>query len=100
MNLENSYASLPEGFHAKVEPAVAAAPSMLAWNNDLAVGFCLLLPGYQMHSAWAPMLPGFEWLTPIGFVFGLVGSYLYGWFIAIIWVPLYGTFDRRFQSEE
>jgi uncharacterized protein YdiU (UPF0061 family) len=37
MNLEHSYASLPEGFHAKVAPAVAAAPSMLAWNNGLAI---------------------------------------------------------------
>ena len=77
-----------------------ATSLFLAVSYLLCVGFCLLLPGYQMHSAWAPMLPGFEWLTPIGFVFGLVGSYLYGWFIAIIWVPLYETFDRRFQSEE
>jgi uncharacterized protein YdiU (UPF0061 family) len=37
MNLDNSYARLPERFHAFVEPDVAAAPSMLAWNNDLAV---------------------------------------------------------------
>jgi len=37
MNLDNSYARLPEGFHASVEPDVVAAPSMLAWNNDLAV---------------------------------------------------------------
>ena len=38
--------------------------------------------------------------TPNGFVGGLVWSYLYGSFIAIIWVPLYEMFDRRFQSEE
>ena len=37
MNLDNSYARLPERFHAFVEPDSAAAPSMLAWNNDLAV---------------------------------------------------------------
>jgi len=37
MNLDNSYARLPEGFHALVEPDAVAAPSMLAWNNDLAV---------------------------------------------------------------
>ncbi len=36
MNLDNSYARLPEGFHALVEPHAAAAPTMLAWNNDLA----------------------------------------------------------------
>jgi len=37
MNLDHSYARLPEGFHAKVEPVAAPAPSLLAWNSDLAV---------------------------------------------------------------
>lgn len=37
MNLDNSYARLPEGFHASVEPDAVAAPSMLAWNHELAV---------------------------------------------------------------
>ncbi len=36
MNLDNSYARLPGGFHAPVEPHAAEAPTMLAWNNDLA----------------------------------------------------------------
>jgi uncharacterized protein YdiU (UPF0061 family) len=37
MNLDNSYARLPEGFHASVEPYPVAAPSLLAWNHALAV---------------------------------------------------------------
>ncbi len=37
MNLDNSYARLPEGFHTMVSTDVAAAPSMLAWNNELAI---------------------------------------------------------------
>jgi uncharacterized protein YdiU (UPF0061 family) len=37
MNLDNSYARLPENFHAIVEPDRVAAPSMLAWNQKLAV---------------------------------------------------------------
>ena len=37
MILDNSYARLPEGFHASVEPDGAVAPSLLAWNNDLAI---------------------------------------------------------------
>ena len=35
--LENSYARLPESFHAIVEPNNVAAPSMLAWNQELAL---------------------------------------------------------------
>ena len=77
-----------------------ATSLFLVVSYILCVGFCLLFPAYPMHAAWAPLLPGFEWLTPTGFVFGLVGSYLYGWFIAIIWVPLYEKFDRRYQTDE
>ena len=66
----------------------------------LCVGFCLLFPAYQMHEAWAPLLPGFEWLTPSGFLFGLLGSYVYGWYIAVIWIPLHEYYDQRAQSKE
>ena len=37
MNLDSSYARLPENFHAIVEPDCVAAPSVLAWNQELAV---------------------------------------------------------------
>jgi len=37
MNLDNSYARLPEDFHAMVKPDAVAEPSMLAWNKKLAV---------------------------------------------------------------
>ena len=36
MNLDNSYARLPEEFHSVVEPARVESPSMLAWNQELA----------------------------------------------------------------
>jgi uncharacterized protein YdiU (UPF0061 family) len=36
MRLDNSYARLPEAFHSKVEPDEVAAPSLLAWNVELA----------------------------------------------------------------
>jgi len=36
MKLDNSYARLPEAFHAKVVPDEVAAPSLLAWNVELA----------------------------------------------------------------
>jgi hypothetical protein len=48
-----------------------------------------------MYEAWAPLLPGFEWLTWPGFLFGLVESYLYGWYIALVFVPLYRWFSAR-----
>jgi hypothetical protein len=62
----------------------------------LCVIFGLLMPSHlHMHEAWAPLLPGFEWLTLSGFIFGAVGAYLYGWFIAIVFVPIWRFFERR-----
>ena len=72
-----------------------ATSLFLLLSYILCIGFGLIFPSYQMHEAWAPLLPGFEWLTPSGFIFGLLGSYAYGWFIAVLWVPLYEFFDRR-----
>ncbi len=72
----------------------------LAVSYTLCIGFCLLFPAYPMHESWAPLLPGFEWLTPLGFMFGLLWAYLWGWYIAIIWVPLNNLFNRRYHAEE
>ncbi|MBG57805.1 MAG: hypothetical protein CMK46_05890 [Porticoccus sp.] len=61
----------------------------------LCVGFGLLAPEQmRMHEAWAPLLPDFEWLTWPGFLIGLVETYLYGWYIAVLFVPLYRFFSK------
>ncbi len=61
----------------------------------LCIAFGLLMPGrFHMLEAWAPLLPGFEWLTWPGFIAGAVGSFLYGWYIAILIVPLHRFFGR------
>lgn len=62
----------------------------------ICVGFGLLSPDrFHMHEAWAPLLPGFEWITWQGFIAGAIGSFLYGWYIAILIVPLYAFFGRE-----
>jgi len=63
------------------------------------VAFGLLLPAqFHMHQAWEPLLPGFEWLTWPGFFAGAIGSFLYGWYIALVGVPLYRFFSKNRQS--
>jgi hypothetical protein len=58
----------------------------------LCVGFDLLFPSHAMYQAWIRLLPGVEWLDLESFLLGLVESYGYGWFIVLIWVPLYNVF--------
>ncbi len=51
----------------------------------LCVLFDYLFPAHAMHTAWQDMLPGFEWNSASGFIIGLVESYLYGWYIVLVW---------------
>ena len=69
---------------------------LLAISYLLCVGFGLLAPEQmRMYDAWAPLLPGFEWLTWTAFFICLVEAYLYGWYIAVLFVPLYRLFSRN-----
>ena len=70
--------------------AVGNATSLfLAITFALCVGFDLLFPEHAMYEAWLRLLPGFEWLSWKSFFLGLLESYGYGWFFALIWVPIY-----------
>lgn len=40
-------------------------------------------------------LPGFRWLTPGGFLIGLVESFLWGAYIGLVFTPIYNFFHRR-----
>lgn len=72
-----------------------ASSLFLAISFSLCVGFDLLFPDHAMYEAWRRLLPGFEWISPASFLLGLVESYGYGWFFALIWVPLYNVFLAR-----
>lgn len=48
----------------------------------------------HMHQAWEPLMPGFHFISLPGFLIGAVWAYAYGWYAAIIFVPLYNLFNR------
>jgi len=81
---------------ARLVPIGHSLSLFLMVTFAICVAFGLALPGrFEMHEAWAPLLPGFEWLTLTGFIFGLGGAYLYGWYIAVFFVPIYNFFHRQ-----
>jgi hypothetical protein len=49
----------------------------------------------HMHEAWAPLLPGFHWISFPAYLIGLVEVYAYGWFVAVLFVPLFNYFNKR-----
>ena len=63
----------------------------------LCIVFDLWLPESAMNPVWSPLLPGFTWLTWPGFFIGLLETFAYGWYIALIFCPLFSFFCRRFQ---
>jgi hypothetical protein len=75
-----------------------ATSLFLAITFVLCVGFDLVVPQFAMNEHWQGYLPGFSWLSPGTFFLGLVDSYAYGWYFALLWVPLYNVFSKRSES--
>lgn len=71
--------------------------TFLAVTFALCVGFDLLFPGQAMYETWLKLLPGFTWLTWPSFFLGLVESIAYGWYIALIFGPLFNFFSKRWS---
>lgn len=59
----------------------------------------LIVPeSLHMTGFLAQVLPGFQWLTPVGFVIGLVESFLYGVYAGLVFCPIYNALSRRWGA--
>lgn len=67
----------------------------LAVTFSLCVGFDLLFPGQAMYESWLRLLPGFTWLSWPSFFLGLAESFAYGWYVALVFGPLFNFFAMR-----
>jgi len=57
----------------------------------LCIASGLAFPDWAMHLPWLQFFPGFKWLTPTGFLIGLAEAFAYGWYVAVLFVPLYNS---------
>ncbi len=92
-----SEAPVPQQLAATI-PIVALGMSLglfLAVTFSLCVAFDLLFPGQAMYQTWLRLLPGFTWLTWPSFLLGLAESFAYGWYVALVFGPLYNFFVAR-----
>lgn len=78
-----------------VLPLGWALSLFLTLTYVVCVAFDLIFPGYAMYQTWSGLLPGFVWLTPTGFIIGLVESFLYGWYVALIFGGLFNAIAGR-----
>lgn len=81
-------------------PVLALGTSLglfLAITYVLCVLFDLWFPALAMNRVWAPLLPGFTWLAWPTFFLGLVEAFAYGWYVAVVFGPLYNFFAARLR---
>jgi hypothetical protein len=84
-------------------PVVAFGMSLgifLALTFVLCVLFDLWLPEKAMNPVWAPLLPGFTWIDWPSFFLGLIEAFAYGWYVALVFGPLYNFFAARFGNAD
>lgn len=79
------------------------------WTASLAVSgaifymLCLLgrflIPNTGYHETFLEVvLPGFEWLTPVGFFAGLVGSLIYGAVMGWVFSTMHNIMARKWPG--
>lgn len=73
--------------------------TLFAVSYVLCVLFDLIFPGWAMYQVWQRLLPGFSWSVG-GFLIGLVETVLYGFYIAVIFLPVYNYLHRREVAAE
>ncbi len=64
------------------------------------VGFDFVFPDHAMYEAWQKFLPGFKWISWESFFIGGLESYSYGWYFALIWVPIYNYIIVRKTTDD
>lgn len=81
-------------------PVLALGMSLgifLALTFVLCVLFDLWFPQHAMYRIWAPLLPGFTWISWPSFGLGMVEAFAYGWYVALIFAPLFNFFAARLR---
>ena len=62
---------------------------------------CVLygLLGFQqgMHQLLFQIIPGFTWINWPSFFIGLFWNFVWGWYIALVFAPLFNFFTARMQ---
>lgn len=80
----------------KIVPVGHALSLFFAITFTICILWGLITPvEMHMHEAWAPLLPGFHWISFPAYLIGLVEVYAYGWFVAVLFVPLFNYFNKR-----
>jgi hypothetical protein len=80
-----------------IVPLGLSLGSFLVISYVLCVLFGIFVSERGMHQLFTQLLPGFTWITWPSFFLGLVWSFLCGWYVAVVFAPLFNFFAARMQ---
>ena len=87
--------------HAGALPIVALGLSLSLFfviSYLICIAGYLLFPGFPVqHAALSIFLPGFELLSWRSFCLGMAESFIWGWYIALVFGALYNFIIRRIE---
>ena len=93
------FGTIHSGGHAPLIPVVTLGTALglfFVISYVLCVIFYLLLPGaVSNHALLSLFLPGFKLLTWGSFLLGLIESFGYGWYVALVFGPIYNFLVAR-----
>lgn len=73
--------------------------TFLLFSYLVCIFYGLVVPeGLHMTMFLEATLPGFKWLTPGGFLIGLVESFLWGAYLGLVFTPIYNFYQRKWGS--
>lgn len=81
-------------------PTFWASGILIALTFTLDMVFGLLFPNWWvMQNFWGQILPGFTFISWGNFFLGLAESFISGFYLAVVFVPLYNFFLVRGNAE-
>lgn len=75
-----------------------AASLFLAISFVFCIALGLIWPPGALHTPWLAFFPGVTWISVQSVFLGVVEAAAYGWYIALVFVPLYNRGPARRTS--
>jgi hypothetical protein len=82
-------------------PVVALGCSLSIFallTYSLCVALMLVIPDQGLHRPWLQFLPYFRGLNWSSYLIGLAEVFVYSWYIALVFAPIYNFFSARSAS--
>ena len=86
---------MPTSLRLSIVPVGLSLGTFFVITYLLCILFGLLVSVQGIHQLLPMLLPGFTWLTWPSFLLGLVWAFAFGWYIAIVFAPIYNFFAAR-----